>query len=146
MAGGKYRRLDEPSLTHTAAERAYKAAGITPADVDVAEVHDATSFSEIYQAEMLGLCEIGEGGPFVADGETALTGSTPINPSGGLVSRGHPIGGTGLAMAHELVTQLRGEAGERQIAGAEIALEENGGGIIGMEEAVAVVSVFARAR
>jgi acetyl-CoA acetyltransferase len=93
---------------------------------------------------MLGLCEIGEGGPFVADGETALTGSMPINPSGGLVSRGHPIGGTGLAMAHELVTQLRGEAGQRQVAGAEIALEENGGGIIGMEEAVAVVSIFAR--
>ena len=144
LAGGKYRQLDEPGLTRHAADRAYAMAGIGPQQINVAEVHDATSFCEIYQAEMLRFCEPGEGGRFVGSGATSLTGSLPINTSGGLVSKGHPIGATGLSMCYELVTQLRGEAGARQVKDAIFALEENGGGVIGMEEAVAAVVIYER--
>lgn len=144
LSGGKYRALDEPGLSQTAARKAYAAAGIEPRDVDVAEVHDATSFCEIYQAEMLGFCEIGQGGPLVGSGATALGGRIPINLSGGLVSKGHPVGATGLSMIHELVAQLRGECGERQVAGADIALAENGGGVIGFDEAACAVTVLQR--
>jgi acetyl-CoA acetyltransferase len=144
LSGGKYRALDEPGLSQTAARKAYAAAGIGPGDVDVAEVHDATSFCEIYQAEMLGFCEIGRGGPFVGSGATALGGRIPINLSGGLVSKGHPVGATGLSMIYELVAQLRGECGERQVAGADIALAENGGGVIGFDEAACAVTVLQR--
>lgn len=142
ITGGKYRDPGEPSLSRAAADRAYRSAGIAPGDVDVAEVHDATSFCEIYQCEMLRLCDEGEGGPFVASGATRLGGTIPVNTSGGLVSKGHPIGATGLSMCYELVTQLRGEAGQRQVPGARIALQENGGGIIGLEEALAAVIVY----
>lgn len=144
LSGGKYRALDEPGLSQTAARKAYAAAGIGPGDVDVAEVHDATAFCEIYQAEMLGFCEIGQGGPFVGSGATALGGRVPINLSGGLVSKGHPVGATGLSMIYELVAQLRGECGERQVAGADIALAENGGGVIGFDEAACAVTVLQR--
>lgn len=144
LTGGKYRAYDEPGLTRTAADQAYRMAGLTPKDIDVAEVHDATSFCEIYQAEMLRFCEIGEGGGFIASGATALGGSLPVNTSGGLVSKGHPIGATGLSMCFELVTQLRGEAGERQVRDAAVALQENGGGIIGLEEALAAVVIYGR--
>ncbi|HEX2892325.1 thiolase family protein [Vineibacter terrae] len=144
LAGGKYRALDEPGLSRAAADRAYRMAGIGPADIDVAEVHDATSYCELYQCEMLRLCGEGEGGPFVASGATALGGKVPVNTSGGLVSKGHPIGATGLSMCAELVTQLRGEAGPRQVEGASIAVQENGGGVIGLEEALAAVVVYGR--
>lgn len=146
LSGGKYRGLDEPSLTRTAATRAYAAAGIGPRDIDVAEVHDATSFCEVYQCEMMGFCEPGEGGAFVGGGATAIGGEIPVNTSGGLVSKGHPIGATGISMCYELATQLRGEAGARQVDGATFALQENGGGIIGMEEAVAAVAIYERER
>lgn len=142
LAGGKYRSYDEPGLSRVAADRAYKMAGVTPTDFDVAEIHDATSFCEIYQSEMLRLCAEGEGGAFIQSGATRLDGSLPINTSGGLVSKGHPIGATGLSMCFELAAQLRGEAGPRQVKGARIALQENGGGIIGLEEALAAVVVY----
>ncbi len=142
LTGGKYRRLDEPGLSHLAAQRAYAMAGITPQQVDVAEVHDATSFCEIYQAEMMGFCPIGQGGAFVASGATSLGGERPINLSGGLVSKGHPVGATGLSMIHELALQLRGEAGDRQQPGARIGLAENGGGVIGFDEAACAVTVL----
>jgi acetyl-CoA acetyltransferase len=144
LTGGRYRELDAPSLSHHAARRAYAIAGIGPADVDVAEVHDATSFCELYQCEMLGFCEEGQGGPFVASGATGLDGPIPINTSGGLVSKGHPVGATGLSMIHELVTQLRGEAGPRQVHGARVALQENGGGVIGLEEAACSITILER--
>ncbi|WP_426528834.1 thiolase family protein [Bradyrhizobium sp. McL0615] len=144
VTGGKYRAYDEPSLTRTAAERAYRMAGIGPSEIDVAEVHDATSFCEIYQCEMLRLCADGEGGEFVASGATRLGGTVPINTSGGLVSKGHPIGATGLSMCFELTRQLRGEAGQRQVEDARIAVQENGGGVIGLEEALAAVIVYER--
>ncbi len=146
FAGGKYRGLDEPGLTRTAADKAYKMAGLGPQDIDVAEVHDATSFCEIYQVEMMRFCEDGQGGKFVGDGHTGPGGKVPVNTSGGLVSKGHPVGATGLSMLNELATQLRGEAGQRQVKGAEIALAENGGGVIGMEEAVAAVVILQKDR
>jgi acetyl-CoA acetyltransferase len=142
LSGGKYRRLDEPGLSRVAAQRAYAQAGYGPERVQVAEVHDATSFCEVYQAEMLGFCETGGGGPFVASGAASLGGRLPINTSGGLVSKGHPVGATGLSMIAELAEQLRGEAGERQVPGAAIALAENGGGVVGFDEAACAVTIL----
>jgi acetyl-CoA acetyltransferase len=142
LSGGKYRDLDEAGLSSVAAQKAYRSAGLTPAQIDLAEVHDATSFCEIYQAEMLGFCEPGQGGPLVASGATALGGKLPINLSGGLVSKGHPVGATGLSMIHELVLQLRHEAGPRQAERARIGLAENGGGVIGFDEAACSIIIL----
>ena len=144
LSGGKYRSLDEDGLSRFAAERAYRMAGLKPSDIDVAEVHDATSFCEIYQVEMMGFCERGQGGAFVESGATTLGGRIPVNTSGGLVSKGHPVGATGLSMTNELVQQLRGEAGERQVEGARFALAENGGGVIGFDEAACSVLILER--
>lgn len=146
FAGGKYRDIDEPSESRVAAQQAYQTAGIYPEDIDVAEIHDATSFCEIYQVEMLGFCPIGEGGKFVESGATMIDGRIPINTSGGLVSKGHPIAATGLSMIYELATQLRGEAGARQVKNPEFALQENGGGIIGLDEAACSVIILQKDR
>ena len=105
-------------------------------------MHDATSFCEIYQSEMLGFCAPGEGGALIESGATALGGRLPVNLSGGLVSKGHPVGATGLSMLHELTLQLRGEAGARQAEGARIALAENGGGVIGFDEAACAITIL----
>jgi acetyl-CoA acetyltransferase len=125
-----------------AAERAYAMAGLGPEDIDTAEVHDATAFGELSQTEALGFCKEGEGGPYAASGATTLGGARPVNPSGGLECRGHPIGATGLAQIAEIVLQLRGEAGERQVSGARIGLTENGGGFLGTGEAAVAIHVF----
>jgi acetyl-CoA acetyltransferase len=146
FSSGTFRAVHEPSLSKAAADRAYAMAGVGPQDIDVAEVHDATSFCEIYQSEMMGFCDIGQGGPFVESGATGPGGEVPTNTSGGLVSKGHPIAATGLSMIYELATQLRGEAGERQVEGAELALQENGGGVLGLEEAACSVIILARDR
>lgn len=132
----------ERHVCRIAAHRAYEQAGIGPDDVSVAEVHDATAFGEILQTENLGFCEPGQGGWIAERGETSLGGRLPVNPSGGLESTGHPIGATGLGQIHELVLQLRGEAGLRQVAGARIAIAENGGGFHGSEEAAACITVL----
>jgi acetyl-CoA acetyltransferase len=134
----------ERHCTVLAAKRAYEKAGVGPEDVSVAEVHDATAVGEIIQTENLGLCAFGEGGSIAERGETSIGGRIPVNPSGGLESKGHPIGATGLGQIHELITQLRGEAGPRQVEGARIALAENGGGLVGIEEAVATVTLLGR--
>jgi acetyl-CoA acetyltransferase len=128
-----------------AAAEAYARAGIGPGDVHVAEVHDAAAFGELFMSEMLGFCASGEGGPLAESGATAMGGRIPINPSGGLESKGHPIGATGLGQIFELTTQLRGEAGKRQIEGARVAIQENGGGFLGVEEGAAVVTILSRA-
>ena len=130
--------------TALGARRAYEQAGVGPDDISVAEVHDATAMGEIIQIENLGFCEFGEGGPASERGETSIGGRLPVNPSGGLESKGHPVGATGLAQIHELVAQLRGEAGARQVEGARIAVAENGGGLHGIEEAVASITILAR--
>ena len=120
--------------------KAYSKSGLTQDDVDIVEVHDATSFCEIYQLEMLGFAKDGQGGSFVESGATKLEGACKfVNLSGGLVSKGHPVGATGLSMIYELMLQLRGEAEQRQSDGAKIALAENGGGVIGFDEAACSV-------
>lgn len=134
----------EHHTARTAASRAYEMAGVGPGDVQVAEVHDASAFAEIVQVENLGLCEAGAGGWLADRGDTRLGGRIPVNTSGGLVSKGHPIAATGLAQLHELVLQLRGQAGERQVPGARVAVAENGGGWVGVEEAACVVTVLGR--
>lgn len=131
-------------VSRLAAEQAYEESGVGPADVDVAEVHDATSTGEVIETEALGLVPLGEGGVAGERGDTAIGGRIPVNPSGGLESKGHPIGATGLGQIYELVTQLRGEAGQRQVDGAKVAIAQNGGGIVGYEEAVTAVTLLGR--
>ncbi|WP_296166738.1 thiolase family protein [uncultured Brevundimonas sp.] len=128
-----------------AALTAYEEAGLGPEAVDIAEVHDATSYAELQQIENLGLAEPGSVGTRLAAGDFALGGRTPVNVSGGLVAKGHPVGATGIGQLYELVTQLRGEAGARQVANARIAISENGGGFLGVEEAATVVTLLERA-
>ncbi|WP_068400972.1 thiolase family protein [Kribbia dieselivorans] len=144
LRSGVYRSPHEPSLTRETADRAYQLASIAPEDIDVAEVHDATAFGEIYQAEMLRFCDIGQGGPLAESGATAIDGAIPLNTSGGLLSKGHPIAASGLSMTHEIVTQLRSEAGDRQVRGARTGMVENGGGIMGLEEAACCVTLLDR--
>jgi acetyl-CoA acetyltransferase len=120
-------------LTHwetdyRACRLAYEKAGIGPKDLDVVECHDAFTISEILHYEALGLCPKGEGGKLVERGETALGGRIPVNVSGGLLSRGHPVGATGVAQIIEIVTQLRNEAGARQVEGAKVGLAHCMGG------------------
>ena len=121
---------------------AYEQAGLGPDDIDVAEVHDATAFGELWQYEGMGFCGEGEGGPFAESGASTLGGKLPVNTSGGLECRGHPIGASGIAQMFELVTQLRGDAGPRQVEGAHVALAENGGGFIGLGEAAMCVHIL----
>ena len=144
LRSGTNRQADDfnKQITHLAANAAYEKAGLAPKDMDVAEVHDATAFAEVLQIEALGFCGFGEGGRFSAEGHTTLGGKMPVNTSGGLESRGHPIGATGLAQVYELVTQLRGEAGARQVEGARTAIAENGGGFVGYEEASACITIL----
>lgn len=146
LLGGGRRKAEDyrADVSHLAAKRAYELAGVSPKDVSVAEVHDATAPGEIQQTENLMFCDFGDGGPLAEQGVTRLGGRIPINPSGGLECRGHPIGATGLAQVHELVTQLRGEAGPRQVENAKIAIAENGGGLIGFESAACCVTVLSR--
>ena len=139
-------RSGPPDVTQRASKAAYEMAGMGPQDIGVAEVHDATAFGELYQYEKLGFCPAGEGGPFAESGATSIGGKIPVNTSGGLISRGHPIGASGLAMTHELTTQLRGEAGERQVQNARIAMAENGGGTLGVGEASVAIHIFEKER
>ncbi len=141
--GGNWDGVDVTQhVSPRTAQLAYSDAEVAPSDIDVAEVHDATAVGEIQQVEHMGLVPYGEGGLAAMRGETALGGRVPVNPSGGLESRGHPIGATGLAQIFELVTQLRGEAGARQVEGAKLALAENSGGLVGVEEAAVAVTIL----
>jgi acetyl-CoA acyltransferase len=146
LASGSDRLPDEVDrhLTRLAAKRAYERAGLGPSDISVAEVHDATAVGEVIQIENLGLCEAGLGGVAAERGETQLGGRIPVNPSGGLECKGHPIGATGLGQTYELVSQLRGECGPRQVDNARFGIAENGGGFHGFEEAAACVTIFER--
>ncbi|OYT42367.1 MAG: acetyl-CoA acetyltransferase [Candidatus Altiarchaeales archaeon ex4484_43] len=120
--------LSRIDSTIIASKKAYKDAKIKPEDIDFAEVHDCFSIAEILAIEGLGFCKPGEGGKITEDGETELGGRIPINPSGGLKGKGHPVGATGIAQAVEAVLQLRGKAGKRQVKDAEIGLIHNLGG------------------
>ena len=140
------RSIDEPQrhVSHLAAQAAYAQAGVGPEDMDVAEVHDASAMGEILQAESLGFVPFGGAGPAAERGEFTIGGRIPINPSGGLESKGHPLGATGMGQIFELVTQLRGEAGARQVEGARYAIQENGGGLIGVEEGAVAINILAK--
>jgi acetyl-CoA acyltransferase len=147
MAGDRRDPDDiENHVARKASRRAYEVAGVGPQDIDVVECHDATAFGEILQSELLGFFPFGEGGPAAARGDTALGGRIPFNPSGGLESKGHPIGATGLGQVFEIVTQLRGQAGARQAPGARLGLVENGGGLRGIEEAAVAITILEHAR
>ncbi|MBI1358622.1 MAG: thiolase domain-containing protein [Acidobacteria bacterium] len=121
-----------------AAQKAFAMAGVGPDEIDVAELHDCFTIAELVALEDLGLFPRGQAGPATLEGRTALAGDRPINPSGGLKSKGHPVGATGAAQVVEIVRQLRGESGERQIAGARLGLTQNLGG----SGASCVVGVF----
>ena len=147
MQSGRYadpRASSRPSITTLAAKEAYERAGLGPEDVDVAEVHDAVAPSELYHYEDLGFCEKGGGVALIEAGRTKITGDIPVNTSGGLAARGHPVAATGLAQVAEIVWQLRGEAGLRQVAAPKVGLVENTGGIVEDEAAVATVTLLKR--
>jgi acetyl-CoA acetyltransferase len=123
---------------------AYEQAGIGPGDLDVVEVHDATSVSEYGFMEDLGICGPGEAKDWIDRGWTEIGGKIAFNTSGGLVTKGHPVGATGLGMIAEVVWQLRGEAGERQVSDPKVGLTLNGGGVLGTEPAAMSIHIFKR--
>ena len=134
------RDLARALATERAAQAAYRQAGLGPEDVDVVELHDCFTIAEILATEGLGLFEPGTGGPAAEKGETSLGGRIPVNPSGGLKAKGHPIGATGAAQIAEIASQLRGEAGPRQAEGAKVGLAHTLGG----NTATVLVSLFGR--
>ncbi|PXA83984.1 thiolase [Nostoc sp. 3335mG] len=130
-------------VTRGVSARAYEMAGLGPDAIDVVEVHDASSSGEIVQIEALRLCPPGEAGPCAERGEFSVGGRVPVNTSGGLVSKGHPLGATGLGQIFELVEQLRGVAGGRQVESARVAMAENSGGFYGVEDGMSCVTILA---
>jgi len=137
---------DDPEarpVATAASHAAFEAAGLGPEDLSVVELHDAAAPAEYILSEQLGLCRPGDAISLLRSGRTSLGGAMPINPSGGLISKGHPIGATGAAQLVELADQLRGRAGSRQTEGARIGLAENGGGWIGNDAATATVTLLA---
>ena len=133
---------DEDGAGEVSSRQVYEEAGVAPADLDVVELHDASAPGEIFAYEYLGLCPKGEGGRLVQDGVTALGGRQPVNTSGGLLRKGHPVGATGVAQIVELTEQLQGRSGARQVPDARLALAQNGGGNIGIDVAAMCVSLL----
>jgi acetyl-CoA acyltransferase len=144
LISGRDRGDYDQDISGRGAALAFQQAGLTPKDIDLLEVHDATTFGEIYQTSQAGFCKPEHAGEYCSSGATALGGELPTNVSGGLISRGHPVGCTGLAQVYELVTQLRGRAEARQVKGARIGMNINGGGVIGVEEASLGVHILER--
>jgi acetyl-CoA acetyltransferase len=142
LGSGTDRDLDGEDIGERLAKQAYDSAAVGPQDIDLAELHDATSYGELHQTEAMGFCPMGDGGPWAESGATKLGGKQPVNTSGGLECRGHPIGASGLAQIYELGVQLRGDAGPRQVEGARLGLAENGGGNIGVEEAAMCIHIL----
>jgi len=135
---------NEPGAAVVAAREAYEEAGLGPEDLDVVECHDASAPAEIFAYEDLGMCPKGEGGRLIDEGYTALGGRTPVNTSGGLLRKGHPVGATGLAQIVELTEQLQGRSGDRQVDGASVGLAHNGGGTIGTDVAALCITILQR--
>lgn len=144
VSGYDYLDDDMPEVARWAADLAYQAAGIGPRELSLVELHDASSASELMYYESLGLCGRGEGVGLLESGATELGGRIPVSVSGGLNRKGHPIGATGLGQVFELVEQLRGNCGARQVEGARVGLAENGGGFIGADAAVMSMTVLTR--
>jgi len=135
---------DEPGTVELCAKEAYEEAGIGPKDVSAIECHDASAPAELMAYESLGLCAKGEGGKLIDSGATRLGGRIPVNTSGGLLRKGHPVGATGIAQIVELTEQLQGRCGARQIEGAKVGLAHNGGGAIGTDAAAMCVTILTR--
>jgi acetyl-CoA acetyltransferase len=135
---------DEAGLVEVCSSEAYQEAGVGPKDLSVIEVHDASAPAELMAYESLGLCGKGEGGQLIDSDATRLGGSIPVNTSGGLLRKGHPVGATGIAQIVELTEQLQGRSGDRQVNGAKVALAQNGGGNIGSDAAAMCVTVLVR--
>ena len=135
---GAKKSITSFAATKQAADKAYGQARLSPEDIDLAEVHDCFSITQIINIEDLGFAEAGKGGDVIRSGDISRGGRIPINTSGGLKAKGHPIGATGICQVVEVVTQLRGEAGERQIQGADVGLTHN----IGGTAATCVVSIL----
>ncbi|MGH3908280.1 MAG: thiolase family protein [Pseudonocardiaceae bacterium] len=133
-------------VTSLAGEAAYETAGVGPEDLDCLEVHDAAASAELLLYEQLGLAKSGEGPALIRSGATSLGGESPVNTGGGLLARGHPIGATGLGQIVEVVLQLRGAAGRRQVEDAKLALTQNAGGWHGSDNVVSVVHIFGQGR
>ena len=133
-----------PKSAPAAAHAAYEKSGIGPEDLDVAEIHDATALAELTLYEDLGFCSDGDAPKLLGTGRTHLGGDMPVNPSGGLLSKGHPIGATGIAQLAELNEQLLDRAGDRQVSDARIALAQNGGGWLDEDSAAMSVTILAR--
>jgi acetyl-CoA acetyltransferase len=143
-SGWDYAEHDTETVTQLASREAYEHAGVGPQDIECAEVHDASAPAELLLSEALQFCPQGEGGRFVEEGCSRLGGRLPINTSGGLLRKGHPIGATGIAQIVELTEQLQGRCGRRQVNGARVGLAENAGGYIGQDAAAMVVTIVAR--
>jgi acetyl-CoA acetyltransferase len=135
---------DDEDAVVVCAREAYESSGVGPEDLDVVELHDASAPAELEYYEELGLCAAGEGGRLIEEGATRLGGRIPVNTSGGLLRKGHPVGATGLAQVVELTEQLRGQADRRQVEGARVALAQNGGGTIGGDAAAMCVTILKR--
>jgi acetyl-CoA acyltransferase len=142
LASGEDREADDETTLSKLAKKAYEKAGIGPEDLSLAEVHDATAFGELSSTEQLGICPIGEGGPFAEAGHTTLGGKIPVNVSGGLESQGHPVGATGCRQVVELFWHLTGRAEKRQVIGAKVGLAQNAGGSVGGTEAALSVTIL----
>ena len=132
----------EPGITERVAQQAFEQAGVGPEDLNVVEMHDASAPAELVLYEELGLCALGEGGKLIDSRATYADGRIPVNTSGGLISKGHPIGATGVAQIYEIFSQLRGEAGDRQVANPRVGLTENGGGMVRAEAAALSVHIL----
>lgn len=134
----------EEGVVARAARRAYVEAGVAPEHLDVVELHDAAAPAELIVAEELGIAAPGRGAELLHTGASLVGGAVPINPSGGLLSKGHPIGATGCAQIVEIVDQLRGRCGERQVRAAKVGLAENAGGWLGSGPAVGAITILQR--
>ena len=143
LNSGFDRKPGEDDVTTVTAKQAYEQAGVGPEDLNVLEVHDASAPAELVLYEELGLCAAGEGGALIDSKATYFDGPKAVNPSGGLISKGHPIGATGVAQIYEIFSQLRGEAGDRQVKNAKLGLTENGGGMVKGDPAAVSVHIFA---
>ena len=142
LMSGSDQRAEHGGITARAAQRAFEMAAMTPRDINVMEVHDASAPAELMLYEELGLCGEGEGGRLIDEGATEIGGRLPVNTSGGLLAKGHPVGATGVSQIYEIWLQLRGEAGDRQVAGARAGLTENGGGMVRGEAAATTVHIL----
>ena len=140
-----FRDMTSPEITVRGARETFEESGLGPEDIDVAEVHDAFSIAELIYYEAFGFCPRGEGAALLRSGATSIGGRVPINPSGGLLAKGHPVGATGAAQVVEIVRQLRGHAGARQVENAKVGMTHaTGGGISGFDHGACSIHIFQR--